>query len=418
MTRPFHRILHAYREAFSGLSREIWLLSLAMFVNRAGTMVLPFLTLYLTRRLEFGTTEAGRVMGFFGAGSVVGSWAGGWLSDRVDPNRVQQLSLVAAGVGFLAVLRLETVLEWSIAMVVIGAVADAFRPALMSATARYSPPLRRARAFALIRLAANLGMAIGPAVAGVLAMVRYQWLFVGEAVTCWAAAGIMAWTLGAVPTRRRGDGDAGTEPRARSPWTDGPFLVFLGLITLLALAFFQVFGTMPLYLRGAYGMPEGVIGGLLAVNGGIIAVFEMVLLRALEGQARLRLVARGALLVCLGIAILPFGPPAVVALASVLLWTLGEMLALPLSTALVADRADEASVGSYMGAYTVAFSVAFIVAPVLGTTVYEGLSPEMLWAGIGALGFVLWAGFAGLERLFAAETRRTKTRTTPVDSSN
>jgi predicted MFS family arabinose efflux permease len=397
MGSPARRIIGAYREAFRGLPREVWLLSLAMFVNRAGTMVLPFLTLYLTRKLDFTTTEAGRLVGLYGVGSVLGSWSGGWLSDRIDPNRVQQLSLVAAGVGFLTVSQLESPRAWAIAMVVVGAVADTFRPALMAATARYSPPLARARAFALVRLATNLGMAIGPAVAGLLAMVRYVWLFVGEALTCWAAAVILFKRLGPVGADRPGAAEARDLTRS-TPWRDPPFLYFLVLINLLGLAFFQVFGTMPLYLRGAYGLPEGAIGALLATNALIIALFEMVLLRSLERRRSLQLVAVGSLLVCVGISILPLGPPIAIAALSVVLWTVGEMLSLPVSTAFVAERADERSMGSYMGAYTVSFSVAFVVAPVLGTTIYERLSPEALWLGIGGLGIVLGLGFAVLAR--------------------
>ena len=106
--KPLRAVIAAYSAAYAGLPREIWLLAGALLVNRAGTMVLPFLSLYLTRDLELTAADAGLVIGCFGLGSMAGSFIGGWLSDRVDPVRVQQVSLIASGFGFLTFTQLES----------------------------------------------------------------------------------------------------------------------------------------------------------------------------------------------------------------------------------------------------------------------------------------------------------------------
>jgi MFS family permease len=85
---------------------------------------------------------------------------------------------------------------------------------------------------------------------------------------------------------------------------------------------------------------------------------------------------------------------------TVVVWTLGEMLALPIINVLVAERAEKGYRGQYMGMYTMAYSIAFIVAPVLGTSVYAHFGPHVLWYGIGALGIVLAASMTGLRRSF------------------
>lgn len=400
MIAATRRMVHAYRSAFAGLAREVWLLALATFVNRAGTMVLPFLGLYLTRRLGMDAIEAGRVLALYGVGSVLGSLIGGWLSDRLGAVRVQLLSLAASGIGFLLVPIATGFAGVSLAVLTAATLADAFRPATMVAVAHYSPVSSRTRSFALIRLAANLGMAVGPAVGGVLAVHHYTWLFVGDALTCWAAGVLLAVTLGLPAARvRRED----VQPSGRgSAWSDPPFLVFLVLVLLLAVSLFQIWSTMPLHLRDALALGEPAIGGLLALNAVAIVLFEMLLLKAVEHRDPLRMTGLGAALIGCGLGLLAFPGGLPVALASLAVWTFGEMVSLPLTNAAVAHRAPSDRVGSYMGAYSVAFSLAFVIAPLAGTAVYGRWGGGVLWTAVAILGPLLGLGFAALARPFRA----------------
>ena len=387
----------AYRASFAGLPREVWLLSGALLVNRAGTMVLPFLSLYLTLDLGLTAIRAGQIISCFGLGSMVGSYLGGWLSDRLNPLRVQQLSLLFSGIGFLVFTQLETFPALALGIFVVAVITDAFRPALMVSVAHYSSPEINKRSFALVRLAANLGMAIGPAVAGILAHYGYVWLFVGDAFTCWAAGVMLVVTLGTGADREDIDTRPSDAPRI-SPWTDGPFLIFLLLMIVLGMIFFQVWTTMPLYLRAFYSTSERGIGLLLSVNAFLIVLTEMLLVRAVESFDGLRTVGVGAALVGAGLCLLPFGPPYAVAVLAMAVLTVGEMLALPISNTVVAERAGRAQMGRYMGAYTLAFSTAFVIGPIAGTAVYQYLSPDALWFGIGAVGIIAGIGFASLSR--------------------
>jgi predicted MFS family arabinose efflux permease len=397
LTKPFRTVFSAYRSAYAGLPREVWLLAGALLVNRAGTMVLPFLSLYLTRDLGLSAADAGIIIGCFGLGSMAGSFIGGWLSDRVDPVRVQELSLLASGVGFLAFTQLGSFAALAGGVLILAAISDAFRPALMAAVAHRTSPGIRSRAFALIRLAANLGMAVGPAAAGLLAVYGYVWIFVGDALTCWAAAAVLLATIAADFQAGTADRRQSTE-RKGSPWRDLPFLGFMLLLVVLAMAFFQVWSTVPLFLRSFYQMTERSIGLLLALNALLIVFTEMLLIRALENRDRMRMIGLGALLVCGGLAILPFGPGWVTAVLFMVVLTVGEMLSMPFANAVVAERAGVGSVGRYMGVYTLTFSTAFVLGPIAGTAIYQNISPQALWYGTGAVGVVLAVALAALSR--------------------
>ncbi len=391
------RLVGAYRSAFAGLPRDVWLLAAATLVNRSGTMVLPFMSLYLTRRLSFSTVEAGRVLSLYGLGAIVGSYLGGWLSDRFGALRVQEASLLATGAGFLVLSRLHGKIAFAVAMLLLSAVAEWFRPALLTAVAQLSPPSVRTRSMALIRLAVNSGLSIGPALGGVLAVRHYGWLFLVDALTCWAAVALLRLTLhrrAAPPVEASGSPAAAPQ----SPWRDVPFVAFLLLVTGLTTVFFQISSTLPLYLRSVRGFNEATIGGLLAINAVTIVCVEMVLLRFVERFHHLRVAALGSLLVCTGLALMPLSRGVVFAASTVLVWTAGEMLSLPMTNATAGLRSGVASSGRYIGAYTLSFSCAFVLAPLVGTTVYQRFGPNVLWAAIGVAGLPLWAGFFALAR--------------------
>jgi predicted MFS family arabinose efflux permease len=386
-------VFHLYRAAFSGLPRDVWVLSAAALVNRAGTMVLPFLSLYLTQERGYSAAQAGLLITTYGLGSVGGSYLGGWLSDRVGSVRTQVVSLVGTGLGYLWLMRLGDRAEIAVALFLTSLVSEAFRPAVMAATAERSPEHVQARSFALLRQAVNLGMAIGPPVGGFLALRSYAWIFIADALTCWVAAAVLALTLTrAVPAPP----PRGGHVHRRPPWRDGPFLWLMLLVFVMAVAFFQLFTTVPLYFRDAYGLRENAIGLLLGLNAVLILIFEMVLTHWAESRNRLLLVGLGLFLVCAGLGIMPLGTSVAFAALTVAVWTFGEMLSLPLINAVVAGRAGPAHRGRYMGVYTMAFSLAMIVAPGGGAWVYDNLGPDVLWLGIGILAVPLLVGAVAL----------------------
>ena len=117
-----------------------------------------------------------------------------------------------------------------------------------------------------------------------------------------------------------------------------------------------------------------------------------------SNRDRMHMVGLGALLVCGGLALLPLGPAWSTAVLAMAVLTVGEMLSMPITNAIVAERAGQRSVGRYMGAYTLAFSTAFVIGPIAGTAVYQSIGPQFLWYGVGVVGVVLAFAFTSLSR--------------------
>lgn len=386
-------IAAAYRDAFSGLSRPVWLLSIATLVNRSGTMVLPFLALFLTDERGFTTTQAGQALALYGLGAVAASYIGGRLCDRVDPRRVMKWSLTLTAVCFLIFGSLEGRLAISIMVVVLSFVGEIFRPANLAAMAAASDVGERAQSFALMRLAINLGMTLGPTAGGFLALHSYHWLFLADGATCLLAAGLLHLVFPRGAMRTAPEAARPARAAVRSPWRDRPLLAILGLMFLLNVVTFQLAGTFPLALRDLYGFSEARIGLALAVNTLIIVLFEMVLVHSMAGRDPLKVSGVGAFLFCAGLALLPLGSGFGFVVFTVVVWTVGEMLVFPIVASAVAERAPEESRGTTMGLLNLSFASAFVVAPLVGTWIYQNLGPERLWYGCGAVGLVVWAGF-------------------------
>jgi predicted MFS family arabinose efflux permease len=376
-----------------------WILCAAAFVNRAGAMVLPFLSLYLGERFGYSVERAGYVVGLFGVGSIAGSVLGGRLADRLGPVRLQAGTLLCTAVWLWLLALIDRPLPFAAGILVLGAFNDAFRPGNVAAVAASCAPFRVVKALALNRLALNAGWSIGPAVGGLLAEGDYRLLFVVDGLSSALAAVLLLLyvpaTLGAQARAAR---DAAAAVGG-SPWADRRFLALLALAMLCFVVFLQHFQTLSRHVHAALGLGESAIGALLVINPLVIVLLEMPLVHALRTRAHLPLIAAGALVVGLAypwLILEAWGTAAVV--ASILTLTLGEMLFTPFLGAYVSARAPAAARGAYLGAYFAALSVGFVVAPAAGGGAYQRFGAAFLWIACLLGGALAAAGFLWLHR--------------------
>ncbi|NOT57176.1 MAG: MFS transporter [Deltaproteobacteria bacterium] len=392
------RMWKFYGQLFAGLPREVWLLSLVTFVQRSGTMVLPFLTLYLTQRQGFTVQGAGGILSLYGIGAIVGSYVGGWCSDRIGAVRTQIVSLCLATGALVTLSQMRSPLSIIVVVLLWSIAAESMRPANGAALAEMSPPHLHARVFGLRRLSMNLGMSIGPAVGGFVVTWSYNVLFMIEASMALLAAGLLWGLLPSGGQHARStppDQTLSPEPASlpQSPWRDGVFLAIVGLTTLLVTTLCQLFGAYPLTLTEVHHFPAYAIGLVFTVNTLVIVVCQMPILHVVARFDTLRVIGVGAFFLCGGFALLPLGTTTGALIATVLVWTFGEMLTTPLLESFVATRSPVENRGQYMGLFSSAFSVAFVLAPLGGTWIYGRYGYLTLWGLCGLLGVGLWLAF-------------------------
>ena len=239
------RLFKNYINTFKGLSPEVWWLALITLINRAGTMVIPFLSLYLNKDLGFSLSNVGWILSIFGLGSVAGSWIGGKLTDKLGFYRVMVFSLFATGILFILLQYLTTFLSFSIGIFLVMLVADSFRPAMFVAMSAYSKPENKTRSVTLIRLAINLGFSAGPAVGGVIiTTIGYSGLFWIDGITCLLATILLIKVLHPKKVKAL---DTVINENPESVIQDKTYWLFLIAMAFFGIIFLQYFSTMPLY---------------------------------------------------------------------------------------------------------------------------------------------------------------------------
>ncbi|SFH29710.1 MFS transporter [Pontibacter chinhatensis] len=377
------RVLLLYRNAFGGLSRPAWMLSLIMFINRSGAMVIPFLGVYLTESLGYTLKEAGIILSIYGLGAVSGSFLGGWLTDRVGHFKVQLFSLTVGGSLYFMFLFLEEFQYIAAGVFILSLVNDMLRPANSASIAHYARPENVTRAFSLNRMALNLGFSIGPAIGGLVAAISYKYLFIGDGVAS-MMAGLFFFIYfrkrqGHKPQKAAASAAANTE-KVRSPYTDGMYLVFILLNCGFAILFFQLLSTLPLYYRQVYVLPEARIGTLLALNGFIVFLFEMILVYLLGDKIKKAwLIPAGVLVLGSSFVVLNLGHHTSLLYMAMVLLSFSEILVMPFMATISVERSNDRNRGSYLGLYTISYAAAHVVAPYLGTTIASRYSFDTLW---------------------------------------
>tara|TARA_R110000850_G_scaffold110974_8_gene224344 strand:- start:78 stop:1289 length:1212 start_codon:yes stop_codon:yes gene_type:complete len=373
------KLYNSYINTFRGLSPEIWWLALITLINRAGTMVIPFLSLYLTTDLKLSFAQVGWVMSAFGLGSVCGSWLGGKLTDKIGYYKVMVRSLLSTGILFIALQFLHTFASICIGIFLVMLVADMFRPAMFVALSAYSKTENKTRSVTLIRLAINLGFSAGPALGGIIiTTLSYAGLFWVDGITCILATILMVNVLNPKKAKTQ---DSIINNNPQSAYKDKAFWIFLAAMTMFGIVFLQYFSTMPLYYKKIHNLTELEIGIILGLNGAFIFLLEMPLIKWLENTrySKPALMVFGAILVGISFIILNVTPWIGILLFGMLFMTIGEMITFPFSNAFAMERAKKGNQGEYMALYSIAFSIAHIFGHNAGMQLADSVGFENTW---------------------------------------
>jgi predicted MFS family arabinose efflux permease len=376
-----------YRNAYAGLSRETWLLSLIMLINRSGTMVIPFMTLYLTsEEMGYSVGDAGIVFGMFGAGAFCGAWLGGRLTDKIGFYPVQLFTLTVGGLLFMVLGQMKSYPLICSFTFLLSFVNEAFRPANSTAIAAYSKEENRTRSYALNRLAINLGWAVGSGVGGFIANIDYELLFWVDGFTNMGAA-LLMWLVLKPVGHQRTVKEKIDDPLVRSAYKDKTYLSFAIITMLFACCFFQLFNNLPVYFEKDLHFSKPFIGVLMATNGIIIALVEMVLIYKLEGKRKsIIYITLGVFLVGLSFLTLNLPGAAVpIAIAMIVMVTMGEILSMPFMNSYWIARTQPSNRGQYAALYTMAWSAAQTLGPMGGAQLADHAGFAVLWWVVGGL---------------------------------
>lgn len=394
------RVTNLYKNAYSGLSPATWWLSVVMLINRSGTMVVPFMTLYLTEAKHYPIGKAGMVMGIFGLGAICGAFVGGKLTDRLGFYNIQLFALVCGGLMFILLGQMDNFPAIAGCTFLLALLNESFRPANATAIAQYSKDENRTRSYSLNRLSINLGWAVGGALGGIIASRNYHLLFWIDGITNILAAVLLRAVLS--PSRNSqtpARNDYVKKDKTHSPFHDRPYLLFIALTILFACCFFQLFATIPVFFKQRLHLTPFFIGMVMALNGLLITLFEMAIVFTLEPRNRhMHYITIGILLIGTSFVLFNLLPGAgSVAVISTILVTAGEMLSMPFMNTFWVSRTNHGNRGQYAGLYSSAWSIAQVIGPYAGTQIAQRFDFSALWWTIGGVSLVGALGFKWLQ---------------------
>jgi predicted MFS family arabinose efflux permease len=397
-----------YINNFRGFTREVWILTLITFINRAGTMVLPFLSKYLKEDLQFSYAQVGWIMVAFGFGSMLGSWLGGKLSDKIGFYKIMVFSLFTSGILLFLVQYIRTFWGLCIGMFVIMTVADMFRPAMFVSLGTYAKPENRTRALTLVRLAVNLGFTAGPALGGLIIMnLGYSGLFWVDGSSCIVSILIFALLV----KERKKPADLNTinseTEIPASVFKDKIFWIFLFVCFATAMLFFQLFTTLPLYHNEKFGLTEFQSGLLLSLNGLLIFFLEMPIVSFSQRKdiSKLKIILWGCVLMSISFYLLLINTWAGILVISIIIITFGEMFIFPFSNSFALSRAPKGHEGRYMALFTMSFSLAHIASSKTGLELIGHFGYQTNWFVMGTLGILSVLGCIWLQKLVQLENK-------------
>jgi predicted MFS family arabinose efflux permease len=339
-------------------------------------------------------------MGIFGLGSISGAFLGGKLTDKYGFYDVQVFALLSGGVLFILLGFQHTFLTLGIFTFILSLCNEAFRPANSTAIAHHSSGENKTRSYSLNRLAVNLGWAFGGAIGGFLASFNYHLLFWVDGCTNILAAVFLLKLLPRSDFAKTVHKSTAGRISA-SAYRDAVYIVFIFLATMFATCFFQMFTIQPLFFKTQWHLNERFIGFLMALNGIVITVIEMVIVYHLEGkQHPLKYISAGIMLTGFSFLLLNIlTPGGFSAILIILLITIGEIISMPFMNAFWIVRTSDHNRGQYAALYSMSWSTAQILAPTVGSQIILYGHFSMLWWISAIVCGISSAGFALLYRL-------------------
>ncbi|WP_344956898.1 MFS transporter [Actinomadura miaoliensis] len=385
------------RPRLGGMPRPFWVLWTGTLLNRLGTMVEPYLGLYLTTARDLSLRQAGVVLAVLGLGTVAGQLAGGALADRIGRRATLTLATLAAGAGLLALGHAQGMPAITAAALVTGMALDMWRPASAAIVADLIAPADRPRAFGLLFWATNLGFSAAMVAGGALAHAGYHWLFWIDALTC-AVFGLLVWR--AVPETRP-DGAGGHEPGGFADvLRDRVMTAFVLICLVYTFVLMQYMTTMPLAMR-EHGLGPEAYGLVIAVNGVVIVTVQPLVGAWLSRRDHSLVLVGGFLLLGAGNLLTALATGVWAYAGAVAVGSLGEVVAAAVLQAVVSNLAPVHLRGRYNAVWGVAWSGGFLLAP-LGGTQLLGYGAHVLWPVCAALA----VGAAAAQLALAPAIRR------------
>jgi len=386
----FTKTIQLYKDAYTGHPREIWTLFFLTLINRFGTMVFPFLAVYLTTVLGFPLKQTGVLTGTYGLGALAGAYLGGKFSDKYGTRIIIITSLLISGCTFIFLQFATSFSSLFVLIFITSLFGEAYRPAVMSAVGGYVPENQTGRSMSLIRMAISIGMSLAPAIGGFVAItLGYNWLFWIDGSTCIIAA-LYFWAVSrnwmSENSCQNKSNTAEENLSEKAAYKNRNFLLFLLATFIMGFGFIQWFHTIPVFIKSEWGYDERYIGVLMAIGSAMIVLFELPSINAIERAGKIKTATLlGLLLISVSFLIFLFPKALLFCFIALIIVTLGGILYFPFNNSIPLSMSPVTKRGEYMAWYWMIWALTNIAGPIIGFALIDELGYATFWLVLSSL---------------------------------
>ncbi len=390
---------------------QFWLMFWGMLISTVGSsMVWPFLMIFATKEVGLNMTAAGSLLTIQASVALASAFVAGPLIDRVGRKWMMVLSLLGMGTVYLFYTRADSYFFLAALMSMTGFFNPLYRVGADAMMADLIPPEQRQDGYALLRMANNLGIAVGPMIGGLAASISYDIAFIG------AAVGMSSFALLVAAFARETLAKQGSQQtRSDTPaeklggyaqiFADRPFRGFIFAFTLTQLCAALIWILLGVHAQRNFGVGEDQYGLIPATNAVMVVVFQAVVSMLTRRRRPLRVLALGSLFYAVAVTSVAFGTSFWHFWLSMVIMTTGELMLMPTSTTYTANLAPAHMRGRYMSVYSLTWGVAQGVGSLGGGILADQISPSAPWLAGGAAGLAAVIAFVVLSRQAKARER-------------
>jgi MFS family permease len=400
-------MINKLRSIYQEYPRTFWLIMLGMFIdNLGGALMFPFFGLYITYKYNVGMTEVGVMFSIMAISSLVGSLLGGALTDKFGRKVMILFGLVISAASTLLLAFAPSLDFIYLAGLIVGLFGNMAGPAHQAMITDILPEDKRIDGFGILRVIANLAVAIGPAIGGFVAARSYTMLFIIDVIlSSITAIIILAFVPETKPeTALQADGQPQREQSLAETLggyfkvaKDRVFMVYILASIFMVLAYMQMNITLPVFLRDVHGLPESGYGLLLSMNASMVVLFQFWISRRIKKFAPMKIMAWGMVIYAVGFSMYGYVSAFWLFIVAMIIITIAEMLVSPTGQAVVAKLSPEDMRGRYMAVFGFSWTIPNAIGPLLAGVVMDNYNPNWVWYGAGIFMLVSSAIFAGLQ---------------------
>ena len=383
---------------FNEYPKSFQILAGATFIDRVGgTMIQPFYSLYIVQKFGVSMTTIGLLFGLWSISGVIGNMLGGALTDKIGRKSMLIAGLVLSATSAILMGIVNNLMAFALVSTIVGLLSDIAGPARGAMTTDMLPPEKRAEGFGIIRVVGNLAWIAGPALGGLLAGRSYMLVFICDAVASIITALIVLWKI--PETKPQATEEAENETLLQTfkgyklVTADKLFMAYVLISMLLIFVYSQMYSTLSVYLNQQHDIPASGYGWLMSMNALLVVLFQFSITRATRKKPSMHMMALATLLYGIGFSMIGFVDKYWMFMIAMAIITLGEMVHIPTSSALIANIAPEDKRGRYNAFANLSWGVPNIFSTFFAGLVMDNLNPDLVWTIAGSICLVTLCGY-------------------------